>query len=319
MPRPTTIAAKLTHLRDLADPGERAAYALDLLASERSVRLLEAALSVLERAADDAVPPTTRAALRDLYERLDENGPRNDAGGTLRAAIARLLRRVGRPADAGILERAALTFEYEPPGREEVAGMLRAAALAALNEVDEALSASYAARLLTDVHTNPMSGEPALTAARVLAAQGQWLPLYAYAVGGGPYQSEVVSECLRTQTRLPAPLLVDLVYRYVESTDELALVGLFDLLFDHPDGEAHVDRLAGFLAETRLYGAYRYLCTIIVGRRHEALVPVLIALAGTEEDPHKWEPLAEGLSLLEGDRRAEAALGRLRERMAGRR
>lgn len=319
MPRPTTIAAKLAHLQGLAaDPAEGAAYATSLL-SERSTRLLEAALAVLERAPNGALPADARAALRDLYERLDANGPRDDAGGTLRAAIVRLLRRLARPADADLFERAALTFEFQPPGREEVTAMLRATALAALNALDDDLGASYAARLLVDAYTSPMSGEPALTAARVLAAQGQWLPLYAYAAGDGRRQPEVLSECLRALTRLPAPLLADLVDRYIEGDDELALVGLFDLLFDHPDGEAHAARLAAFLGETRHYGAHRYLCALIVARRSEVLLPALIALAEEERDPHKWESLAEALSLLDGSgrggRRVDAALRRLRARM----
>lgn len=321
MPRPTTIAAKLAHLQGLAaDPAEGSTFATSLL-SERSTRLLEAALAALDRAPGDALPSGARPALRDLYERLDANGPRDDAGGALRAAIVRLLRRLARPADADLFERAALTFEFQPPGREEVAGPLRAAALAALDAIDGDLAASYAVCLLADAHTSAMSGEPALTAARVLAAQNQWLPLYAYAVGDGWRQPEVLSECLRALTRLPAPLLADLVDRYVEADDEMALVGLFDLLFDHPDGEAHAGRLATFLAETRLYGAYRYLCTLIVARRHEALLPTLITLAEREEDSLKWEPLAETLSLLGGsgrkDRRVEAALRRLRARMGG--
>lgn len=321
MPRPTTIAAKLECLRELGDdPAEQAAYATEIVSTQRSTRLLEAALAALERAPDAALPPAAHAGLRALYQRLDADGPRLDAGGTLRAAVIRLLRRLARPADADILERAALTFEFQPPGREEVAAMLRATALAALNTLDEETAAGYAVRLLGDAYTSPMSGEPALTAARVLATQGHWLSLYAYAVGDGRRQPEVLSECLRALTRLPTPLLADLVDRYVESEDELALVGLVDLLFDHPEGDAHAARLTAFLRETRLYGAYRYLCTLIVARRHETLLPELVALAEQETDPRKWAPLAEALSLLDGagrrDRRVESALRSLRARIA---
>lgn len=315
MARPTTVAAKYAHLVAHADRVAQVAYALELLSAERSTRLLEAALAALERAPVEALVPAARPVLRALYDRLDANGPRTDAGGALRAAIVRLLQRLACPADTDILARAAMTFEFQPPGPEEVAAMLRASGLAALHAIDEALAASYAVRLLGDTYTSPMSGEPALTAARVLAAQNRWLPLYAYTVDAGRRHSEVLSECLRALVRLPAPLLADLVDRYADGNDELALVGLFDLILEHPDGEAHAGRLATFLRDTQLYGAYRYLCTLIVARRHVTLLPALIALADEEHDPLKWEPLAEALSLLSGSCRVDAALRCLRTRI----
>src|SRR5215211_7318202 len=57
-------------------------------------------------------------------------------------------------------------------------GARRAAALVVLGEVDPTLAGFHATRLLHDSHTSPMSGEPAVTAARVLADVGQPLPLY---------------------------------------------------------------------------------------------------------------------------------------------
>jgi hypothetical protein len=52
-------------------------------------------------------------------------------------------------------------------------GFLRAGALLILNELDDSLAGFEATRLLVDGLTDPMSGEPALTAVRALASQGQ--------------------------------------------------------------------------------------------------------------------------------------------------
>ena len=199
--RPTTVAINYAHLGAYADRVCRLPT-LELL-SAGGARACWKPPSPRSSAPREALVPGRSARVTPCTTAWSQR-PRTDAGGALRAAIVRLLQRLACPADTDILARAAMTFEFQPPGPEEVAAMLRASGLAALHAIDEALAASYAVRLLGDTYTSPMSGEPALTAARVLAAQNRWLPLYAYTVDAGRRHSEVLSECLRALVRLPA-------------------------------------------------------------------------------------------------------------------
>ena len=143
--------------------------------------------------------------------------------------------------------------------------MLRSAALAALNDLDDDLSRYHAVRLLANEHTDPMSGEPALTAAKVLAAHREILPLYFYVMQDGARTlPEVVSACLGNLTSLRADLLPELLSRFTEQgadreLSEVILVGLFDLLLNHDEGPQALDYIATFLQTSDQLDAYRYL------------------------------------------------------------
>lgn len=249
-----------------------------------------------------------RAVLATLYAYYDADPYKRDTGAYVRAAILRALRPVVRGDDTPLLEHALLTYEFPPPGRVEGAAHLRAAALLALIETDAERAGFHAARLLGDEYNSAMSGEPGVTAVRVLAAQEQWLPLYACVTGPEGARSEVVSECLRSLTALPPSLLPPLVEHYQESADEVLLVGLFDLILGHEAGADQAEALRRFLRETRLYDAYRYLATVIVAGRHAHLLPDVVSLAKTERDRIKAKALYEALSLLAGDPEVDAAL-----------
>jgi hypothetical protein len=113
-----------------------------------------------------------------------------------------------------------------------VAGRLRGAALVMLADLDHRLAGFHAARLITnpDPLTSPMSGEPALTAVRVLAAQDQLTVLYGWLTSAGPKAPEPAAEALRAMTGAPASIVQDLVERMAPSGDEVLLLGLFDLV-----------------------------------------------------------------------------------------
>jgi hypothetical protein len=273
MPPPTTPAAKLDALRDLADrPAERAAYATRLVQQGKNPEVVLAA----------------------RYAFCDANGARRDPGGTLRAALLRALRPIADADDLPLLERAVTTYEFL---YGEAAGDLRAAGLLTLNQVDDELAGYHAVRLLTDEHTSTMSGEPAVTAVRLLAAQRQFLPLYAYVTRAGGTIGDVTAECLRTLTALPPSLLREVVERYRESQDEIVLLGLFDLLLAHPAGGSYRDLLIVFLRTTPLLNIYRYLVTTLVAGRHEEMIGQLRALAEVERHPGKAALLREALAL----------------------
>lgn len=290
-------AAKLDQLRRLAGvPAEQAAFAARLLERERNAEVVLAALAALAGAGD----PTWRPALLRAYAHYDANGPRRDPGGAVRAAILRALRPVALPEDVPLLERAATTYEFL---FGEAAGDLRAVALLALDAVDAALAGYHAVRLLTDRYTSIMSGEPAVTAARVLAAQGHFLPLYAYLGRDAGVAGVAVAECLRLLAPLPASLLPGLIERFGKSQDEIVLLGLFDLLLAHASRAAHLPFMLDFLRDTKRYTLYRYLTAALVAGGDEAAIAALTALAETEADRQKRELLTAALALRPSGRR----------------
>lgn len=286
-----TAAPKLDRLRELVDtPEEQAAYAEQLFRADKNPDVVRATLDVLARREDRRLRPVLLAK----YAHCDQNGVRRDPGGTLRAAIIHALRPIAVPDDAPLLERAATTVEFL---FGEAAGDLRAAGLLVLNDVDQTLAGYHAVRLLTDEHTSIMSGEPALTAVRVLAAQGQTLPLYAYAMRDGAGVGDVLGESLRNLTTLPRSLLPAVVDRYGESEDEIALLGLFDLLMEHPAGADYTAFILEFLRTTTLYNIYRYLVSTLLTSRDEAMLGQLRALSEVERNPKRLEILRDALGL----------------------
>lgn len=288
----------VAHLRNLpAGSPEYIECALRLVETATQPEALQEALDALAESDD----PRLRPALLARYTSLAANGLRRDPGCFQRAALLRALRPLARKDDAALLEEAVRTTEFmppfAPPNRGDVAAGLRSVALVALNEVDETLAGYHAVRLLVDQYTSPMSGEPAVTAARVLAAQGHVLPLYAYLLAPLPGGAEVVAECLRGLGEMPASLLRPLLDRFAGSDDEIVLLGLFDLLLARDDSAAFADVVLDFVRTTRQYNVYRYVVSVIVARRRKDLIAELAALAGDESDRVKAEILREALAL----------------------
>lgn len=257
---------------------------------ESDAAVFKAALAVL--AAGER--PGLRALLLRKYAYCAGNPAGRDQGGGLRSLILHTLRPLATADDIPLLERTASTYEFL---FGEAAGDLRAAALIVLNEVADELAGYHCVRLLTDPYTSIMSGEPASTAVRILAAQGQYLPLYGYLIREDGGLAEILAESLRHLTRLPASLLPPLVERYSASQDEIVLLGLFDLLLARPDRHDYRPVLIAFLRTTALYSAYRYLVTAIVASRDADFIAALPPLLEIERDPQRAAILREALAL----------------------
>ena len=163
---------RLRALKD--DPASQAAEAVRLLSLEQPADARLAALEVLA----EWPAPEARESLLHLYDHYAKNGPKRDPGAYTRSALLRALGPVARPEDGVRLRTAVATYENLPPDFGEEASMLRAAALLALNQLEDPTVAFHAARLIVDEQTDRMSGEPALTAVRVLANRYQLLPIY---------------------------------------------------------------------------------------------------------------------------------------------
>jgi hypothetical protein len=165
--------AALGQLRALADrPAEQVEYALDLLAGERSVRVVPEALDVVAA----AELPAARPVLLDLYEYYAADGVKRDPGCQIRSRILQALLPISVAPDGALAERALTTYEFLPPTRAESAGGLRAAGLALLAEWDPGVAVYHAVRLLTDPHTARMSGEPAVRRRACWAARANCCP-----------------------------------------------------------------------------------------------------------------------------------------------
>ena len=299
---------KLQELKTLTGAAQ-AGLAIEIVESEKDVQALRVALDVLKH------HPTWQAkpALLARYATLAADGVKRDAGTYLRAAILQALRSLVQPDDLPLLEQAATTYEYLPPTHSEEAGLLRSTALVVMFELDAHLAAYHAVRLLNDPETSPLSGEPALTAARMLAAQENRWPLYAYVLyPPEPLLSEVISECLKSLAGMPASLLPRVVDKYRESHDEAILVGLIDLALEYGDHPAAAGFVREFLGNTRQYAAYRYLVVRLVTGHDAHHLPELARLAGQESDPHRLAILEEALPLGADDPHVKAALKALR-------
>jgi hypothetical protein len=258
----TGKAERLQQLRELAtDPTAQAAYAATLLQPRNGLEVIRAALDVLTKHPH----ADARARLAALYDHYAADGVRRDPATYTRSAIVRALRPVALSDDLPLLEQAALTYEYPPPAYAEEAGLLRSNALVAITDVDDERAKYHATRLLADARTDPMSGEPAITAVAVLAAQQELLPLYFYATQAPEtMHAEVAAECLRRLADLPESAVGPLLATHADSDQPGVLVGLVDLLCQLSDAGIGESFLTDLLGRVEDLDVYRYLVAALL-------------------------------------------------------
>jgi hypothetical protein len=253
------------------------------------------------RILQDELDPELRPVLHEKYAWFERAPEKNDSGGIVRAAIIRALQPIVHYDDLPILQRALIS--YQMVGMYEVCAELRVAGLNALADLEPELASFHAARFLRDPD-NSNSGEPALSAVRLLAAQQQLVPLFGLAAwpGGGSASpawltsnSEVLGEALRSLVDLPASLVPLLIEQYRESQDEQVLLGLYDLLLAHPARAQWRDEIERFLRQTRMLDLYGLVVTQIVATRDEPLIALLRSLAADERDRTRYELLRHAL------------------------
>lgn len=310
MARPKSAA--YAQLQSLAgDPAAQAAYAVTLLDSRNSKDTMQAALTVLE-----AYPmrEAREPLLRLLAYYGSDKGVR-DQGAYFRRQLIEALRPLADRADTALLVQAATTYEFWPPDFAEDAVLLRSAALVVLAEVNEELARFYAARLLVDPYIQPMSGEPATTAAKVLGALGELPLLWAQAFTETAKTPEVTAECLRQMVELPDSLLPELLERFGAKAPSAVQLGLVDLLIQHRHGEAGLGYVHTTLQSTRDLDIYRYIVMSIVASGRESLLNELLAQANATQDRHKLSILEEALLLLNHQPRFAAMAAAVRKKL----
>ena len=293
---PRTKSPVVEQLQSLeTDPAQQGAFAASMLSGQHSKDILQAALTVLA-----AYPqPAARDDLLRLFAYYAANKGVRDQGGYFRRSLLEALRPIARRDDAALFAQAASTYEFWPPDFGEDAVLLRAAGLVALADVDEESARFHAARLLVDPYVQPMSGEPAVTAARVLGALGELTVLWSYIMAEHPPQlAEVVAECLRQSIALPEALLPALIEHFGPKTPLPGQLGLAHLLINHHAGPQGRDRLRRQLLETRDLDVYRYIVMSMVAAGRQPLLDDLLEIAAATQDRQKLGVLAEAFDLL---------------------
>ena len=260
-----------------------------LLARAKNPEAIASAVGMLGESAD----PRIRQVIAQKYETLNAEPRRRDSGCFQRTALVRALRGRATTDDIALLETALWTVEII--GRFDAASELRAAALITLNDVDGSVACFHAVRLLSDAHE--MSGEPAVTAARLLAVREQLLPLHGVVASGGG-MPEVRAERLRGLTGLPVSLVNRLLEQYRDEKEATVVVGLFDLLLGHSSRSEFARFVASFLDRTQSIDLYRFVVNSIVASRDAVLIDLLRRPDGPGANSPKGTVLREALALM---------------------
>ena len=274
--------------------------------------------------------------MRQLYAYYDDAGVKRDAGGDLRIALIGALLPIAEPQDQALAERAVSTYEFLPPNREECTSGLRAAGLVLLNNLDPVLASFHCTRSLVDGYTARMSGEPAVSAARLLASQvshlpyqGHLLPLYSY-LFQYKCHPEVEGECLRQLAKAPEGIVESILSHYTtcisvgtgtpvprhEKKDDVVLLGLFDLLLTSSKESACLSFIEAFLCKTQRYDIYHYVLTTIIANHSSQAWKLLLKVAQDEREPEKIQLLLSALTLMQHDPAIEKVIRELQQKIA---
>jgi len=302
-----------------SDRSRQREFAIELLEQSDSPEVLPAVLDVLAQQPGSDLRPLLHAKFAAL-----EPGPRKrDPGGFVRAAIVRVLQGVAGPEDVPIFERAITAYEPTPADTNGPT-ILRAAGLVALAAVDARSAALQAVTLLARPdRSSHMTGEPALTAVRVLAALGEEMALYLFALAGlrplggvaNATSPEVVAEAVRGLSSLPASHLLAM-FNVSSSNDAVIEAAFIDVAIEHSPDAALTTWLATFLRTTRNDDLYAFAVTSIVAKHGDHLLATFQSVAATETAPARLRTLESSLAMLAGDSRVDAALAEIRTRIA---
>lgn len=279
----------LEHLRGAEDPATRRGIAVDLVERSHDLEVLRAALAVLAGEQD----PTLRPMLHRKYAWCESSPTRRDWSGFIRAGIVRALHPIVSLDDEALLIRAMTTYQMQ--GMYELCAELRTAALLTMNDLDPGTAALFAARFLTDPLTS-FSGEPAVTAMRVLAIQQRLEPVFALASwqeGSG----QVVGEALRTLVDLRPELVDLLIERHRDVEDPQVQIGLLDLLLNHRERPRWHDTILERVVTASDLDVYQISVTSVVASRDEHLIRVLRSLVDDERDVRRRDILQHALEL----------------------
>jgi hypothetical protein len=280
--KPDRIDAVVARLGMLASiDRERAVQlAVEIVATERVHRALEPAFRLLQ----DEPPSEARQPLRARFFDLAEDGLHRDADCELRASIVRILRAIDARADRDVAEAGLRTIQISPYGNVDVAQPLRAESLLLLAQDDEERADYFAAEMLSDPHTSAFSGEPAVTAIRLLDQRRQWLPIWALARRPG-LQVDVLAQALASLRAAPPDLQLEAVRDHLtaaiargEEGEPVALVAAEAIVLNALAGGYEL--VAGLLRDTENVNLFRYLASAALRSESGDLHDRVAALRG---------------------------------------
>lgn len=305
---------RLTALR--RDPVAGSAYALELLESFDDPFVVEAAIAAL-----GTPPPAARAVLVRRLRELMAAGPKRDPGGLMRASLLGAIDDLLTAEDLEIAVAAVSAFEPSP-GDPAAPAVLRAAGLVALDRLEPRLAAAHAVAALAAVteprKTSPMTGEPAATAARVLAAQDRWDALLLFVLQDtSDAPAEVVAEAIRGITGIPAGVVPAVVEALLRDGREVVQLGLCDLVVAFPD-ETAGQMARKLIAAVRSVEVYAYLLTAIVASRRHDLFGAVAESLENERDMHRLRVARGALELATHEPAAPAIIKRIDALLPGR-
>lgn len=269
--KPAAASALAARLTVLAASGDDTAYldvALPLLASKQRIDREAAAAALAARPL-----PAARDALRALYSELDADGMKRDQGAPIRANIIRALTQIGDARDADIAARASETSEVA--FGEDIAWSLRALGLRMLAELAPDAFPYYAVERLDD--NRGIGGEPANTAFRLLAATGNFVPLYQWLAQPDRDPAAAV-QVFELFAGAPASI----AERYVRGAsgsairrgDEAMLTLLAEAIVEREMDALYsvLDEMMSAKISDALYG---YLAVLLAGTNRERLLQIL--------------------------------------------
>ena len=258
--------------------------------------------------------PSARPVLVRRLRELMAAGAKRDPGGLMRAALLGALDDLLTGEDLDPAQAAAATFEPSP-GDAAAPAVLRAAGLVALDRLDPRLAAAQAVLALAAASesrkTSPMTGEPAATAARVLAAQDRWDALLLFVLQDtSDAPAEVVAEAIRGIAGIPAEVVPEVVGALLLDRREVVQLGLCDLVVALPEGPAEFSARS-VIPALRSVEVYAYLLTAIVAsRRHDLFAAVAVSLE-SERDVHRLRAARAALELATHEASATALIRRI--------
>lgn len=253
--------------------------------------------------------------LRSLYLRLHGDGPRSDPAAVVRSEILRWMRGRATSDDIELFEDAIQHFE--PTGANGSLAELRGAGLVALDSVSADLAVLYASRIgaWTPLAGDPdmASGEPVLTAVKVMAANDQTPFLLLLLERGGGYPT-AEAEALKSLTDVELKHISHLIAGALRSGDP-QLTAAHDLLLNHEDVQAAATMLGQALEDCEEPDSYAYLATSMVAGRKPELLSAFHAQAALEQRTAFVRGAVEALefdSSAEGRELAERLRGRVK-------
>lgn len=297
-----------------ADPEALHNFAVEVLADEANPEIVKLALeSIGER-----VRGSDHAVLREVYSYFDADGPKKDPGGDVRVEVLKTLWHLRSSSDLDLAVRARDTVERTFQGNGE---MIRAAGLALLAVLDPARAATEAVLVLgrddADLlrRSSAMTGEPALTAVRVLAATGESNALLLYVLSGAAPTPEVIGAALKGLTGVDFAVLRPILAELATSQDDGILMAVCDTVLELPPDPSLGGIVRSLLNSPTRGELYEFIASSIVASRREELIAALIESLPREMSRKRLAAAKNALDLAPRTPAVEEALGELGRRL----